>query len=242
MSKILLLGGTEEARALSAALVARGANLTVSLAGRAEADYGAPTRTGGFGGEAGLAKTLASGGFTLLVDATHPFASTISPVAARVSKRLAVRYVRLERPPWRRQAGDRWINVSTLAAAAARLEPGSRAFLTVGAGGLAPFLHRVDVGFIVRAIAAPDLAGRADIAVIEGRGPFSLEAERALADRFSFDTLVTKNAGGAATAAKLLVARERRTVVLMVARPAHQPRPNARNVEGMLALLRRHIA
>ena len=241
MGKILLLGGTEEARDLADALSAAGANFTVSLAGRTRADYNAPTREGGFGGEAGLAAYLASHGCTAVVDATHPFAATISPAAKRAAKAARVHYYRLERMPWRRQSADRWIDVPDLDAAARRLDPGTRVFLAVGAGGIAPFLDRRDVALVARTIEPPDLGERDDVMVVEGRGPFDVEDERALWDRYRFDTLVTKNSGGEATAAKLIVARERRTLVFMVRRPQGQPFPNARTVERMMIKLRRHI-
>jgi precorrin-6A/cobalt-precorrin-6A reductase len=52
------------------------------------------------------------------------------------------------------------------------------------------------------------------------RGPFDLNAERALLSEHAIDTLVSKNSGGAATAAKLQAARELRIQVVMVRRPA----------------------
>lgn len=240
MTRILLLGGTQEARALAAELTAAGLDVLVSLAGRASAAaYPGETRTGGFGGEHALADFLRRGRFALLIDATHPFAATISPAAARAAYAAGLPYLRLERPPWHPEAGD--VEVPTLKAAAAALKPGSRTFLTVGSGSLAPFLERRDVAFVVRTVEAPDLMGRADIKVLRARGPFALADERALWDTHRFDTLVTKNAGGAATEAKLLVARERETAIVFVARPDGQPPADAVDVAGMMALVRRSL-
>ena len=76
--RILLLGGTAVARALAELLVAAGAAVTTSLAGRV-ADPRLPVgavRVGGFGGAAGLAAALAD--YDGVVDATHPFATTMS--------------------------------------------------------------------------------------------------------------------------------------------------------------------
>lgn len=56
--------------------------------------------------------------------------------------------------------------------------------------------------------------------VLAARGPFSLEGERALFAAAAIDVVVSKNSGGAATEAKLDVARERRVPVVMVERPA----------------------
>jgi len=241
MARVLLLGGTQEAQELAASLHAAGVPFLVSLAGRAPAQYAGPVRTGGFGGAEGLAAAIREGRFTTVVDATHPFAATISPAAVRAAHAAGVSYHRLERPPWRPCAGDTWTFVASLGEAAARLSPGARVFLAVGAGGLAPFLYRRDVSFLVRAIAGPDTGGRDDVVVVRARGPFDVSGERALWDAHRFTALVTKNAGGAASAAKLAVARERRTPVLMVRRPAGQPPADACSADAMMALLRTHL-
>lgn len=241
-AKVLILGGTEEARHLAETLQEMGVDTVTSLAGRtADPQVSGPLRSGGFGGVEGLAKALTEGGYTVLVDATHPFAIHMSPVAKKAAKRVRVPYLRLERPPWRRMAGDRWITVPTIQAAADALPRGAHAFLAVGSHGLAPFLDRADLELTVRAIEPPDLEGRDDVTVITGRGPFDIDEERALIDSHDFDALVTKNAGGEATAAKLIAARERRLLVVMVERPRGQPRPHAANVDEMLRRLRRYI-
>ena len=57
MRNILILGGTTEASALAARLADLGESATLSYAGRVETPRAQPipTRTGGFGGMAGLA-------------------------------------------------------------------------------------------------------------------------------------------------------------------------------------------
>jgi len=236
--KILLLGGTGEARALASAFAEAGIAFTVSLAGRTNAPaYAGPTRIGGFGGRAGLAATLMAEGYTHLVDATHPFAATISPNAAGAAHDAGVAYLRLERPAWQPPEGVAVHEVPSLDAAAAHLAAGAHAFLTVGRDSLAPFLARRDVHFTVRAIVAPDLGGRSDIDVILARGPFTLKGERALFAARAFDALVAKNAGGRETAAKLTAAAETGTTIVLVARPAGQPPADAETPAGIMARL-----
>ena len=241
MSKILLLGGTEEAREVAERLEAEGADFVTSLAGRTEAEYAGPMRIGGFGGEPGLTETLRKEGYSVLVDATHPFASDISPAAKRAARAARIPYIRLERMPWRRAYGDRWITVADLEEAAEAIDAGSTVFLTVGASGIGPFLLRRDLKLVVRCIEEPDLGARTDVVVIRDRGPFSVEDERALFDQYGFEALVTKNSGGEATSAKLIVARERRTLVYMVRRPRGQPSPSARTVDKLMRRVRRHL-
>ncbi|MGB3664041.1 precorrin-6A/cobalt-precorrin-6A reductase, partial [Mycolicibacter algericus] len=82
MTQVLLLGGTAEARALADRLVAAGVDVTTSLAGRV-ANPRLPAgavRIGGFGGIDGLRAALVD--YDAVVDATHPFATTMSRNAA----------------------------------------------------------------------------------------------------------------------------------------------------------------
>ncbi|MEM9223799.1 MAG: precorrin-6A/cobalt-precorrin-6A reductase [Pseudomonadota bacterium] len=240
MPNILVLGGTGEARALCDRLTERGTPYVVSLAGGTDAHYPGKVRVGGFGGVEGIKHAIAADGYSVIVDATHPFAQVISVNARAAARAMGIRYFRLERRPWRRASADRWVDVRSMDEAAERIASGSVVFLAVGVGGLAPFLPRLDLKLVIRAIAPPDVGDHPDVTVVSDRGPFVVDDERDLWDRFEFDSLVTKNSGGEATAAKLLVARERRTLVYMVRRPEGQPRPNAENVDQMMAKLRRY--
>ena len=242
MGRVLILAGTEEARELANRLDSAGADIVVALKGRTSAPrYPGDVRVGGFGGDDGLTRFLSHEGIGVVVDATHPFAARISPAAERAARATGAVYLRLERPPWRPSPGARWTEVDSLAQAARTLDEGARVFLAVGAGGLAPFLARRDLTLVARTIEAPDLSGRDDVTVIRDRGPFTLEGERDLFVRYALDALVTKNAGGAATAAKLEAARERGMRTLMVRRPARQPAPTADTVDAMMRELHPHL-
>ncbi len=85
--KILILGGTEEARALADALVQMGHDVTTSYAGRTT-DPLQPQgdiRSGGFGGADGLSDYLVANGFQRLVDATHPYSVRIATNAVEAA-------------------------------------------------------------------------------------------------------------------------------------------------------------
>ena len=121
---MLILGGTSEARALAAALAARGAcELSLSLAGRTRNPLAidAPTRSGGFGGAEGLAAHLAAERIDALIDATHPFAATISRNAAEAARLAGVPLVALVRTAWPRCAGDLWTDAADIPEAVAKL-------------------------------------------------------------------------------------------------------------------------
>jgi precorrin-6A/cobalt-precorrin-6A reductase len=222
--RILILGGTGDARALAGAIVERfGARVDVltSLAGatRSPARIQGRLRSGGFGGAARLAGFLRAERIDLLVDATHPFASRISQAADQATAEAGVTLLRLDRAVWRAGPDDRWIEAADAQQAARRLPGlGRRAFLTIGRRGLAPFAAVPDLWFLVRTIEALDPPSPA-MTMITGRGPFTLEDELRLIDRYRIDVLVTKASGGDATAAKLVAARQRHIPVVMIARP-----------------------
>ena len=78
--RILILGGTRDAREAAAALMARGHDVVSSLAGVTEQPLVplGQLRVGGFGGVDGMSKYLVADAISVVVDATHPFAVRIS--------------------------------------------------------------------------------------------------------------------------------------------------------------------
>ncbi|MEU9445649.1 cobalt-precorrin-6A reductase [Streptomyces sp. NPDC048304] len=220
---VLILGGTTEARRLAADLAARpGVRVTTSLAGRVArpAAVAGEVRTGGFGGAEGLAGWLRTHHVDALVDATHPFAETITAGAARAAAATGVPFVVLRRPGWRPGPGDRWYDVPSLAGAAEALPGlGRRVFLSTGRLGLAAFAHLTDLHFVVRSVEPPEPPVPPDTEVILARGPFTVADETELLHTHRIEVLVTKDSGGEATAAKLTAARELALPVVVVRRP-----------------------
>src|SRR5262249_14682496 len=103
MRRILILGGTVEARQLGQRLAARAdLAVTLSLAGRtaSPAAQAVPVRSGGFGGAHGLADYLATERVDALIDATHPYAAMISANAARAAELTKIPLLALRRPAW----------------------------------------------------------------------------------------------------------------------------------------------
>ncbi|MFE6359183.1 cobalt-precorrin-6A reductase [Streptomyces sp. NPDC057806] len=220
---VLILGGTTEARELAAVLTALpGLRVTTSLAGRVQRP-GAVTgevRIGGFGGVEGLANWLREERVDALVDATHPFAASITANAARAAAATGVPAVVLRRPGWQPGPEDRWHPVDSLDGAAELLPSlGRRVFLTTGRLGLAAFASLTELHFVVRSVEppAPPLPPRTE--VLLARGPFTVADETALLLGHCVDVLVTKDSGGQATAAKLTAARHLALPVVVVRRP-----------------------
>ncbi|WP_307166093.1 cobalt-precorrin-6A reductase [Streptomyces rishiriensis] len=222
---VLILGGTAEARRLAELLAADalpGLRVTTSLAGRVTTPRLPPgeVRVGGFGGAGGLAAWLVEHTVDALVDATHPFAATISRNAATAAAEAAVPLLALRRPGWVPTAGDHWHEAGCLTEAAALLPSlGRRVFLTTGRLGLAAFAGLDDLWFLVRSVDAPGTPAPPRMEVLLDRGPFTLAGERELLRRHRIDVVVTKDSGGAATAPKLAAARAAGLPVVVVRRP-----------------------
>ena len=241
LPRVLLLGGTTEARRLADALSARDdLELVTSLAGRtaAPATAAGRRRVGGFGGTDGLVAYLRSERVAVLVDATHPFAAGMRWRAHDACVETGVPRLRLERSGWEALTGDRWTVVPDVAAAAAAISAGSarRVFLTTGRGDLASFAPAADGcrWWLVRSVDPPARLPLWPAEVILDRGPFSVEAEAQLLTRHRIDLLVTKNSGGDATVAKLRAARALGVAVLVVDRPPSPDGPSAGTVAAAL--------
>jgi precorrin-6A/cobalt-precorrin-6A reductase len=229
--RILILGGTGEARELAAELTAAGADLISSLAGRVSRPRlpDGPVRVGGFGGADGLAAFLRAEGITHLVDATHPFAATITANAARAAGEAGLPRLVLLRPAWEHSPawdpGPSWAAVPDIqaAAAAVRAWPGQGVFLTTGRRDLGAFAADDRHQFLVRTVDPPDGPVPPRMTLLLDRGPYTVEGESALIREHRIGLLVTKNSGGPMTAAKLTAARELGVQVVMVERPPLPP-------------------
>ncbi|MBD2463732.1 cobalt-precorrin-6A reductase [Oscillatoria sp. FACHB-1407] len=243
--RVLILGGTSDA----AELAIRAAEMSEvevisSLAGRTQRPLVASknTRIGNFGGIAGLTNYLREQQIDLLIDATHPFAAQISFHAVAAATAATIPYLMVLRPAWERTSGDRWIEVTSHAAAAVVLpELAQRIFLTVGRQELAAYAHLQDRWFLMRMIDPPSNDSIPPGKVLLERGPFSLEEERSLLQHYDIGAIVSKNSGGDATYAKIIAARESGIPVVMVQRPAIPDGEHVADVESALLWLKERL-
>ncbi|MBN9308817.1 MAG: cobalt-precorrin-6A reductase [Devosia sp.] len=238
--KILILGGTEEARLLAAQLVKLGHDVTTSLAGKTSEPLlpAGNVRVGGFGGGDGLGNYILTEQFDRIVDATHPYAEEIKRSAVKAAELAGLRLVRLMRPGWNEPQYAFWKHFASAEDAAAALPKGARAFLTVGHTRLEPYLKRTDCSFVVRSIEPPERELPVNATSILARPPFFFNGELALLQEQGISHLICKNSGGAQTEAKLQAALRLRLPVFMIARPELPPAYEVPTVGRAIAALK----
>lgn len=99
--KVLIFGGTTEGRELAAALSAAGIEHLVSVATyygkEIEDSFGEKNVIVGRKNSDEMAELMVSGGFTVCVDATHPFATLVSAEIKKACEKTGVEYIRLLR-------------------------------------------------------------------------------------------------------------------------------------------------
>ncbi len=241
VKRLLILGGTAEARKLAGMVVE-------SLAGEVEAvtslverlgpmpELPGQIRTGPIEDIQALVDYLRQEAFDMVIDATHPFAEIISANAYAACIRTEVPRLMLIRPPWRLTPASRWVEVNDMAGAAKILPRlARRAFLTIGPGDIEAFSGVTGVWFLVRLVRQPEAPlPLADYSLVTGHPPLNLAAERQLLTEHRIDTLVCRQSGGKATEAKIIAAAEEGVRVVLIQRPILEPGEIAETAEEAL--------
>ncbi len=246
MTRILILGGTRDARLLAGMCVdAYGpeAEVITSLAGRTRSPkvIAGKLRVGGFGGAEGLVEYINNEDISVLVDATHPFAKVITKHAITAANETGVAHVMLDRPVWTLPVELAVTRVPSLEASVLALRElgAKRAFIATGVHGLQVFDRLDDTQFIIRQIekheGPPPFAGAL---IIVQKPPFFLKEERETLAAHNIDVMVTKESGGRATEAKLMAAAELGIHVIMVERPPLPPGEKISSPEEALAWIK----
>lgn len=246
MKRILLLGGTTEARQLEAELSSRSDyEVIVSLAGRTKAtrnridNAGCIThRIGGFGGADGLCDFLRNNEIDVVLDVTHPFADQISWNAHKAATSLNLPLLRLQRPIWQPQAEDRWISSPDMAHAINALETGKRYLLAIGRQEAHHFATRTDCWFLSRSIEPlPQYQQIPNGEQILYQPDGDVFTEREILATHAIDGVICKNSGGESGFAKLKAARDLGLIVHMIERPSCPACNQVNTIQDMLLWL-----
>ncbi|MEL7459508.1 MAG: cobalt-precorrin-6A reductase [Pseudomonadota bacterium] len=236
--RVLLLAGSGEARQIAYGLIQDTrivATAAMARAGRRPLPLGMPTRIGGWGGPEAFRDWLVHQRIGGIVDATHPFAASISHRAAQVAAELGLEYLQFLRPSWRPQNGDRWTFLNTEEDAADHIPKGSRVFLATGRKRLEAFENLAGRHLLCRVLdTAPGPFPMADGSFVVSRPPFSPESEARLFETLGVDWLICRNSGGTGSRAKVDAARNLGLPVAMIRRP---PQPEATRVETVSEVL-----
>ena len=245
--KVLLLGGTSEARMLAAHLDGdERFTVETSLAGATEnpLPVEGERRRGGFGGTVGLVDYLRAVCVDIVIDGTHAFAAKISRNAAEACDQTRTERLVVQRPSWGKTEGDHWLEVSDVPEAAEVVaKHGCRVFLTIGRQDIAAFSLCRDAWFLIRSIDRPkQTAEFENYQLLQARGPFDFASEKALLETNRIDLIVSKNSGGTETYAKIEAARALALPVVMIRRPEPPAGTAVPSVDAALAWLDRRYA
>lgn len=232
--RVLLLAGTGEARQIAFGLAKDARIVSVAAlarAGRRPMPLGIPTRIGGWGGAEVFRDWLLEQRINGIIDATHPFADTISMRAAEVARETGIDYLQFLRPAWRPEAGDEWVFLNREEEAAQHIAEGARVFLATGRKNITAFGNLRDAEVICRLIDGtsdpfPLPKGR----YVVHRPPFTVEEEMMNFERLGIDWLVARNSGGSGSRAKIDAARRLGLPVAMIRRP---PQPEAARAQTL---------
>lgn len=234
-SKVLILGGSAQARALAA--IIPDAVVRLSAPDRVAQDWPVTVSVGPV-----TAGWLAGQGVRAVVDASHPFDTAHYFALNRAIKTLDLSHITVRRPGWRPTRRDRWTFVRDAGQGAAILPKGARVFVTTGREDMAVLRSRR--GGVFLRVMAPDSgpgAGPGPLShgrYVTGVGPFSVAQERRLLQRLGIDWLMVRDAGGAGGWPKLAAARALGLPVALIRRPAPPPGRVVPTIEEVLTWLR----
>lgn len=246
--RLLILGGTGEAADLAEQAVARFSSrleVIYSLAGRVQPgrSMSARVRVGGFGGGQGLADFLKAEAIDLVIDATHPFAATISANAHDACLDTRTLRLTLTRPAWELPPAAKFLEADDMLEAARLLSSfAKRVLVTTGARGLDALAGLPDIHFTIRLIEAPKpMPELENYTLITARPPFSLEDELALMEELNIDCLLSKQSGGPATMAKITAAIRKRVPIVLLRRPLPEPGETVQTTDAALLWLESRV-
>ena len=243
--KILLLGGTKDARQLASSLIDLGFDVIYSVQGLVrKPDLACEIISGGFKHLGGLASYCQSNDIDLIMDATHPFAARMTEQAFDVGQVLNLPVLHFVRPAWRPEHQDDWVSVADFEAALAQLDARQSIFLSVGQlpqDVLKAIEAKADKQFLLRTAVQPKDALPPNVRWKKAIGPFALEDEFALLKCYDIDTLLTKNSGGESTYPKLVAAKQLGIKVVMFERPAlPEPLKKLDSLETCIEKIKQH--
>ena len=251
---ILLLGGTSETALFAESLTAAGYGVLISTATEIPLAIGTHPgiqRRAGSLEEDGLRAIIESRGIRAIVDATHPYAGRVRKMARQVAERMGIPYLTYIRPTAIQESESIFFAANHEEAAGVACSFGVPILLTIGSKNLRPYVEqskKAGLKLVVRVLAergsleACRSAGVAEEFIVTGRGPFSVEENRAVIRKFNSGVLVTKESGIAGGFPdKIEAARLEKCQVVVVQRPDQEVSGTFGNFPDLLEALRAKV-
>lgn len=207
MSEILIFGGTTEGRQLAEFCAAKGFHAAVSTA----TEYGAGLLPHseyirllvGKLEEQEISGLLQNGNYSIVIDATHPYARNVSANIRAACAETGRRYLRLLRDESEIPCGKRFNSISEIVE---YLNTNSKkALITTGGNSLAEYtrVHDFQTRLTVRVLPAEEAAERcAELGFLPGnvilkKGPFTVKENIRHLEQAKAGIIVTKESGSA---------------------------------------------
>jgi precorrin-6A/cobalt-precorrin-6A reductase len=185
-------------------------------------DVGCQIVSGGFSQFGGLSHYIKQQQVTAILDATHPYAATMSNKALTAAMTSEIPYWRFNRPQWIQGAKQSWQVFNSRSEMFKALAEKKSVFITAGQ------LDQDEIDLLaanqgqkqlLRTAVVPKCLLPSSMLWVKAIGPFSYADELALIKKYAIDALVSKNSGGSSTVQKLNVARDLEIDVYMLNRP-----------------------
>ncbi len=224
--KIIIFGGTKEAREIAQQLDDLGHNIVLSLAGRTsnpKRPKNIKINIGGFGGEQKLSEYFKANNFDLILDITHPYAQNISNQIVKAASLSNKKLMRFKRQIWQKSTAIDWQDFNSIEQAIKQLPVKAIAFITTGHKHLELLQTRPDCKFIVRLIEKPKTTLDSNCSIIISKPPYDFEQEISLMKNHNITHLISKNSGSNQTKAKIEVANKLGVDIFMIQRPKLAP-------------------
>jgi len=244
---ILLLGGTSETAPLATALATAGFKVLVSTATDVPlhvGDHPNISRRSGKLDRDQMLQLAIRQNVLAIVDASHPYASSVRQNARTVADQLEIPYVSWVRPRILDNDGEIHFEPNHKSAAKTAFSFGRPVLLTTGSRNLSPYVREAaatGVPLTVRVLDHPSSlvacrkAGIPDANIVSGRGPFSVDDNLKVIRRYGIGVVVTKDSGlEGGVPAKLTAARIADCRVVVVQRPAESNRDGTADVSAIV--------
>ncbi len=203
MSRILIFSGTTEGRELSEWLSSNGLDVTARVA----TEYGAQVcndinvDVGSCGGVEGIARTITDGGYDLVIDATHPYASKITEHIREACRLTDTELMRIKRDASKMEGVMIIPSIDDVPKILDDVE--GNILVTTGSkeADIYTKIHGFKERVFIRVLPTPSSLQRClDLGypnrnVICAQGPFSVEMNEAMLRQFNISYMVTKDSG-----------------------------------------------